>query len=124
MTRSTRISADTRSGLLMALGTALLLAPFAVGAGNAALVSGVVIGALAISLGIAGTASNGRGTIPVAAQSAYDFGLALGLLVSAAALGVAGDQIALIVFGAAGLVALVIGSLTRYTATASPNFLQ
>jgi hypothetical protein len=123
MTSFRQISADMRSGLLMVLGAALMAAPFAAGAGSAALVSGVFIGALAISLGIAGTAGNGRGTIPVSAQHAYDFGLALGLLLSAVAFGVAGDSVALITFAAAGLGALLIGSLTRYSAAPSPNFL-
>lgn len=124
MTSFRSISADMRSGLLMVLGAALMVAPFAAAAGSAALVAGVVIGALAISLGISGTASNGRGTIPVGAQHAYDFGLALGLLLSAVALGVAGDSVALIIFAVAGLGALLIGSVTRYTAAPTPNFLQ
>lgn len=79
------------------------------------MVAGLAIAALAIGSGLAGTASSGRGTIPVRAQAAYDEGLALGLLAIAVVFGVAGDPGAGALFGVAGLVMLVICFSTRYT---------
>ena len=61
--------------------------PALVGAGTAALVTGLVLGALVIELGIAGTATEGRGTLPISAHAVYDRGLALGLFVVAAIFG-------------------------------------
>ena len=101
----------------MAAGIGLIAGPLLVGAGTAALVTGIVVGALAIELGLAGTASEGRGTLPISAQAVYDRGLALGLFVAAAIFGLAGETAAAPIFAAAGALALVVTSITRYSAT-------
>jgi hypothetical protein len=111
------ISPAARAALLMAAGIGLIAAPFLVGAGTAALVTGVALGALAVQLGLAGTAHEGRGTLPIAAYAAYDRGLALGLFVVAAIFGFAGETEAAPVFAAAGALALVVTSITRYSAS-------
>jgi hypothetical protein len=111
------ISPAARAGLLMAAGMVLIAAPFLIGADTAALVTGVALGALVIQLGLAGTAYEGRGTLPIAAQAAYDRGLALGLFVVAAIFAVAGDTEAAPIFAAAGVLALVVTSITRYSAS-------
>lgn len=116
MTFTRLISVDTRSGFLVALGTTLLLAPVAIGLSAAAMVTGVLVGALAIGLGLAGTAVGGRGTIPVSAQMAYDQGLGVGLVLTAAVFIVAGDPTATLLFGVAGAVGLLIAGVTRYSA--------
>jgi hypothetical protein len=110
------ISVALRSGLLLAAGTGLIVAPLALGLSEAAIVAGVAIGALAVALALTGTDSAGRGTLPVSAQAAYDRGLALGLFAAALIFGIAGQTEALAVFAVAGLAALVVTSITRYSA--------
>ena len=117
MTFSRRISSDTRAGLLVAVGTALLLLPIAIGLSVAAIAAGVMIGVLTVGLGLAGTAPSGRGTIPVSAHMVYDQGLAVGLLLSGGVFLLAGEGTAALVFAATGLIQLLIGGITRYTAT-------
>jgi hypothetical protein len=114
------ISPATRSGLLIAAGTALIVVPFAAGLGMAAVVTGIAVGVIGVALGLAGTDTEGRGTLPVSAQMVYDRGLALGLLVAGVAFGATGDQNALIVFGATGIGALLMTVTTRYSA--SPTY--
>jgi hypothetical protein len=103
----------------MAAGIGLLVAPFLLELSTAALVTGILLGALTIELGLAGTDSQGRGTLPVSAQAVYDRALALGLLLVALIFGIAGQPDASPVFAAAGLVALVMTSITRYSARAA-----
>ena len=101
----------------MAAGVGLIAGPTLLGAGPAALITGLVLGALAIELGVAGTASEGRGTLPISAHAVYDRALALGLFLAAGILGVTGETEAAPVFAAAGALALVVTSITRYSAT-------
>jgi hypothetical protein len=116
MTVARLIPLTLRSGLMILLGAAVLTLPVALSLGAAAILTGVAAGALAIGLGVAGTASEGRGTLPSLAHAAYDRGLAFGLLVAAVALGAAGDKGALALFGAAAIVTLAITVSTRYSA--------
>jgi hypothetical protein len=111
------ISPAMRSGLLMLAGSALIVAPVALGLDVAAIVTGVVVGALAVALGLAGTAADGRGTLPVSAQAVYDRGLALGLFLAGIVFGIAGDGGAMALFALAGLVALIVSTVTRYSAS-------
>ena len=117
MTFSRLISSDTRAGILVAIGTALLLAPIAIGLSTAAIAAGVTIGVVTVGLGLAGTATSGRGTIPVSAHAAYDQGLAAGLLLSAGAFLLAGEPAAAALFAGIGLVQTIVGGITRYTVT-------
>ena len=118
MTVSRLISSDTRSALIIALGAVLIGAPIVLELSLAAMVAGIAIGVCVVGLGLAGTASGGRGTIPVSTQAAYDQGLALGLLLSALAFAVAGDTGAVLLFGISGLVQLSITATTRYSVRA------
>jgi hypothetical protein len=115
MTIARLISPALRSGLLMAAGTALIGVPFALGLGAAAIVTGVVIGVIIVALALAGTAPTGRGTLPVSAQAAYDRGIGVGLLLVAVLFALASDTGAAILFAVAGLSALVVTSITRYS---------
>ncbi len=103
----------------MALGTALLVAPVALLMSPAAVVAGLFTGALSIGMGIAGTGTSGRGTIPMVAHQAYDRGLAAGLLLTALAFGAVGDLTALALFAGAALAQLLIGVNTRYSAASA-----
>jgi hypothetical protein len=105
-----------RSGLLMLAGTALIVAPFALDLESAALVTAVAIGGVMVSLGLAGTDTTGRGTLPVSAHAAYDRGLALGLVLVAVMFAIADQTEAALVFGIAGAAALVVTTITRYSA--------
>ena len=112
------ISHALRSALLTVAGSALIAGPFVLGLEAAAIVTGVIVGTLAIALGLAGTEPGGRGTLPLSAQAVYDRGLALGLLLSAGIFAVAGDLGAMALFAAAGIAALVMTTVTRYSARA------
>jgi hypothetical protein len=116
MTIARLISPALRSGLLMAAGTALIGVPFAVGLDAAAIVTGLAVGVMIVALALAGTESGGRGTLPVSAQAVYDRGIALGLLVVAVVFGLAGELGAALLFATAGMAALIITSITRYSA--------
>jgi hypothetical protein len=109
------ISTALRSGVLIAAGAGLILAPTLVGLSVAAIVTGLAVGILAIALGIASTDTQGRGTLSVSAQALFDRGLALGLLGSAVAFGAVGDRDAVALFGALGLTVLLVAVTTRYT---------
>jgi hypothetical protein len=105
-----------RSGLLMMAGTALIAVPFALELDSAALVTGVAVGGIMVALGLAGTDSSGRGTLPVSAQAIYDRGIALGLVLVAVMFAVADQPEAALVFGVAGVAALIVTAITRYSA--------
>jgi hypothetical protein len=117
MTIARLISPALRSGLLMAAGTALIGVPFAVGLDAAAIVTGTTIGVMVVALALAGTATEGRGTLPVSAQAVFDRGIAFGLLIVAAVFAIYGDLGASLLFATAGLSALVVTSITRYSAS-------
>jgi hypothetical protein len=119
MTFARLISPASRSGFLMAAGTALIGIPFAIGLGAAAIVTGVTIGVVVVALSLAGTAPSGRGTLPVSAQAVYDRGIALGLLLVAVLFGLAGETGAAALFATAGVAALIVTSITRYSTSAA-----
>ncbi len=96
-------------------GTALIGIPFALGLDAAAIVTGFVVGIAIVAVALAGTAPEGRGTLPVSAQAVYDRGIGVGLLVVAVMFGLSGDLGATALFGAAGVAALVVTSITRYS---------
>jgi hypothetical protein len=116
MSSSRVISHGLRAGLLTVAGSTLIAVPFLLGLDPAPIVAGVLVGTLAIALGLAGTEPGGRGTLPLSAQAAYDRGLALGLLLSGGIFGVAGQPEAMILFAGAGIAALCMTAVTRYSA--------
>jgi hypothetical protein len=118
MTIARLISPAFRSGLLMAGGTALIALPTGFGLDAAAIVTGLALGVAIVALALAGTAPDGRGTLPVSAQAVYDRGIALGLLIVGVVFAVAGDPAAGLLFAAAGVGALIVTSITRYSASA------
>ena len=110
------ISPALRSGILVLAGTTLITFPFLLGLGPAPIVTGTTLGIAMVALALAGTDSSGRGTIPLAAQAAYDRGLGLGLLVTGIVFGLANETAAGIVFAIAGIAALIVASITSYSA--------
>jgi hypothetical protein len=118
MSSSHVISHSLRAALLMVAGSALIAGPFLMGLDAAPIVTGVLVGSLAIALALAGTEQGGRGSLPLSAQAVYDRGLALGLVLAAGIFAVAGELEAMLLFAAAGIGALVMTSVTRYSARA------
>ena len=116
MTRSSVTHHALRAGLLVTAGSALIAVPFLLGLDAAPLVSGVIVGALTIALGVAGTEPGTRGSLPLSSQAAYDRGLALGLVVSAALFALFGEFAGMALFAAAAVAALITTSVTRYSA--------
>jgi hypothetical protein len=117
MTIARLISPALRSGLLMVGGTALIGVPFALELDAAAIVTGLALGVVIVALALAGTDSGGRGTLPVSAQAVYDRGIAVGLLLVAVVFGLADDLGAAALFAVAGIAALIVTSITRYSAS-------
>lgn len=99
----------------MVVGSALIGVPFMLALDAAPLVAGVLVGALTIALGVAGTDPGTRGSLPVSTQAAYDRGLALGLFVSALLFLLFGELEAMVLFALAGLAAVITVSVTRYS---------
>jgi hypothetical protein len=110
MTALRLIPLPIHSALEMFIGLVLIGAPFALGLSTAALVAGVVVGAL-----VAGLALQGMEPTSVSAHHAADHGIAVGLA-GAAILFAASDSTAAIIFGAAALAQLALNLTTRYTA--------
>jgi hypothetical protein len=119
MTIARIISTSFRSGLLMAGGTALIALPTVLGLGAAAIVTGLALGVVIVALALAGTASDGRGTLPVSAQAVYDRGIAVGLIAVGVVFALVGDTAAGLLFALAGIGGLVVTSITRYSASAA-----
>ena len=116
MSRTHVISHALRSGLLVFAGSALIALPFLLGLDAAPLVTGVLVGSLAIALGLAGTEPGARGSLPLSTQAIYDRGLALGLILSAVLFALYGEFAAMALFAAAGVAALIMTAVTRYSA--------
>jgi hypothetical protein len=116
MSRSHVISHGLRAALLVFAGSALIAVPFLLGLDAAPLVTGVLVGALAIGLGLAGTEPGSRGSLPLSTQAVYDRGLALGLIVSAGLFALFSEFEAAALFATAGVAALIMTSVTRYSA--------
>lgn len=115
MSVSRTFSPALRSGLVLATGAVLIVAPLALGLSNAAAATGLAVGVIVVALGLAGTADTGRGTLPVSAQSSYDAGLGIGLLLAAFAFALAGQPASVVLFAAAGVAMLAITATTRYS---------
>jgi len=111
-----RFFTAARAGLMVAVGASLIFMPLPLGLSPTAAVTGVVVGTLAIALGLAGTASGERGTLPLSTQAVYERGLSLGLLVAAVVFGLNGQDPALAFFGAAGTAVLTVALGSGYRA--------
>jgi hypothetical protein len=118
MTLFRLVSPALRSGLLIVVGTILILTPVAVGLTTAAASFGLVAGTLTIALGLASSDDSGRGSLPVRVQATWDLGLALGLFVAGVAFGLAGQPSALALFVTAGVATGLIATNTRYSLAA------
>lgn len=119
MAMSRLVTLPVHGAIELAIGLALMAAPFALPVSSAATVTAVLIGAVIVGLALAGSESEGRGTIPVAAHAAYDSGIAVGLVAAGVLLGISGDAVALGLFVATGLVQAALRISTRYVAASA-----
>ena len=117
MTQTRNILPALRSAAFVAVGTALMLAPLPLDLGAAALVTGMAAGTIAMALALAGTATDGRGTLPRSALAAYERGLGFGAVLAGLAFGLAGNPAAFGFFAAVGLVSLAVSTVTRLRTT-------
>jgi hypothetical protein len=117
MTIARLIAAPTRAALLMVAGFVLMVAPLALDLSGAAIATGVLLGVVTVGLGLSGTASEGRGTLPISAHALYDRALAVGLIATALIFGAVGEGAALVFFTAAGIATLILALVTRYSGT-------
>lgn len=117
MTALRLISLPLHGALELLLGMVLMAAPIALGATPAGAIVGVVIGAVLVGFGLSSTAAEAEGRRPmtIATHHAFDHGVALGLVGSAIALGVAGDRIAAVLLASAALLQLTLNATTRYS---------
>ena len=113
------ISFQTHSAIEILAGFALMVLPAVLGLGTAAAVTGVLVGAILMGLAVAGAgqdhSAGSRGTIPIGAHALYDRGIALGLILAALVLGIAGDRGAVLFFVGAGISLLALATSTRYS---------
>jgi hypothetical protein len=114
MTNFRLISLPVHGAYQLLLGLGLAAAPIALGAPIAAAVVAAVAGAVIVGLAFAKAVESA----PVRAQYENDWALAFALLVAGAALGIAGEPAAMLVFAAAALAQLALNLVTRYSATA------
>lgn len=109
------LSTGARSAALILLGSGLIFAPLALALSGPAILTGVFVGAAMMGLGVSGTDSTGRGTLPISAHAIYDRVVALGLLAAAVAFGLLNQDAALALFGAGGLAVLAVALTTKYS---------
>jgi hypothetical protein len=106
---SRTISLPVHAALELALGVALLAAPFALGLEPAGLVAAVSLGVLMVGLALAGTDS-----LPLSAHQAFDLALVAALGGGGIGLALAGDPAAGLLLALAGGLQLTLLALTRW----------
>ena len=112
------ISHGLRASLLVTAGSALIAVPLLVGLDAAPIVTGVMVGILAIALGLAGTEPGGRGTSPSPPSSSTTAAWRSACCCPPASSPWPGQLEAMALFAVAGLAALVMTAVTRYSARA------
>lgn len=116
MTALRLIPLPIHSALEMLLGIVVGAAPFALGLSPAAMIVGVVAGALVVGLALQSLDAGTGADIPIAAHLAGDQGLALGLAAAGGVMALAGDPIAAALFAGAAITHLLLILVTHYTA--------
>jgi hypothetical protein len=114
MTAFRLISLPAHGAVELAMGVALMAAPFVLGFGASGTLVGIVVGALIVGLALQASVAD-TGTIDIAAHYAYDLGLAIGLIGAGLVLAISGDGPAALVFLGAAAVQLCLNATTRYT---------
>jgi hypothetical protein len=105
-----------RPPLQLLLGLGLMVAPFALGLAPAGAIMAVLAGVLVVGVALGSTVTE-RGTspLPLSAVYGFDWGIALGLLGSACALGLTGHRDATLLLAAFGAAQVLLTLTTRWT---------
>jgi len=113
MTALRLVSLPTHAGFEMLIGLALMVLPFALGLSSAAMVAGVVAGAVVFGLALQAAELGTRSSL--SAHHAADHGVAIGLAGAALVLSAA-DGGATVLFGVAAVAQAALTLTTRYSA--------
>lgn len=117
MTAFRLIPLQTHGALELLVGLLTLVAPFALGFGPAGTVLAVAVGAALVGLALGSTTDErGAPALAVATHHAADYGIAIGLGLSALLLAVSGDAVAGVTLAAIAAVQLALNLSTRYSA--------
>ena len=115
MTAFRLISLAAHGAMELAVGMALMAAPFVLGFSPAATIVLVLVGALVVGIALEAAISE-TGSIDIAAHYATDLALAVGLLGAGVVFAVTGDGPAGGALLAAGVALLALNLTTRYSA--------
>ena len=110
-----RVPYPLHAALELVTATALIGVPFVIGLSFDATLTAAVIGAALFGLAVSATATEGRGTLPISAHATYDAAIGLVLVVSALIFGATGEPAALLFLLVAGVLQLLLNSVTRYS---------
>jgi hypothetical protein len=106
------ISLPLHGALELLTGLLALLAPFALRLGPAGAVVSILVGVCAVGLALDAAHEPRR----VSTHLTFDYGVALGAVLSAIPLALAGEARAALFLGALGLAQLALNGATRYSA--------
>jgi hypothetical protein len=115
MARRGQITIHVHSAIELMLGAAMIILPFILGFGATAVAFSFTVGALVIGLALTASEPGARGSLPLAAHAAYDWGFGIGLLGAGLAFGLIDGYRPMIFLLAAGAVELLLVAATRYT---------
>lgn len=110
MTALRPLSLPTHGAVELLLGVLAIVAPFALGFGPAGVLISGLLGALTVGMALDATQPRA-----VSAHQGFDYGLALGAIVVALPLAIAGEGTAAIFLGLLGLAQLALNAGTRYS---------
>jgi hypothetical protein len=113
MTAFRLISLGVHGALELALGLALMAAPFVLGFGPAATIAAVAVGTLIVGLALAAATMDDGGS--VTAHHAFDWGAVLGLAGAGILFAAVGEVAAGTTFVVVALVETLLALTTRYT---------
>jgi hypothetical protein len=114
MARRGRISIDMHGAIELMVGAVLVLLPFVLGFEPAAIAFSAAVGALIIGLALTASEPGARGSIPLAAHAAYDWGFGVALIGAGFVFGLMQGYQPLLLFVLAGAVELLLVVGTRY----------
>jgi hypothetical protein len=115
MARRGQISIHLHGAIELLVGAALVVLPFLFGFEPAAIAFSAALGALIIGLALSASSEpGGRGSIPLAAHAAYDWGLGVGLIAAGFTFGLLQGHRPMLFFMGAGAAELLLLARTRY----------
>jgi hypothetical protein len=114
MSRRGQISIHLHSAIELMVGSALVVLPFVLGFGGATVAFSVTTGALVIGLALTASEPGARGSLPLAAHAAYDWGFGVGLVGAGFVFGLIDGFAPMLFLLAAGAIELLLVTRTRY----------